>query len=441
MIDERSRIPGDGIAFQGGAHTSVSDGAREVRKPGVETPESPRLQEARTTRVPSSTRLAGVDGLRAIAALWVVLFHIHAFSHVRIAHLPGADLFLRSGYMGVSLFLVLSGFCLYVPFAAGRAARFRTGTFLVRRFWRLMPAYYASLAAVLVLNLGAGGWFGFHTLSPQMAVWQTLTHVTMLHTLFANTSQALNGAYWSLGLEWQWYLGLPLLILGARRWGFKRTMWAAVGCNVLYGLIFGVLRDHGIIAAQSGLATIVLPAQFPARVTEFVLGMLAAELYVSGRIRIWTRQIWAGIILLAPLHFLAADWSVSANVLRILSGTAHDFASGLVFFGLLCLVLCSDNLISTWASWPPLVAVGTMSYSLYLVHQPIVQGMAYVAAAHFHLTPMHTFLFLLALTPAILFAAWVMFMAVERHTLSSKRPSAASHAPAAAQAIPGPAGN
>ena len=81
----------------------------------------------------SSERLPGVDGLRAVAALWVVLFNMAAFSHAQFPQVPGLDLFLRSGSTGVSLFLVLSGFCLYLPFAGGRAARFKVGEFFRRR--------------------------------------------------------------------------------------------------------------------------------------------------------------------------------------------------------------------------------------------------------------------------------------------------------------------
>src|SRR5438105_8547852 len=127
----------------------------------------------------SEHRLRGVDGLRAVAALWVVLFHIHAFSGAHIGLIPGVDLFLRSGSTGVSLFLVLSGFCLYLPFAGGRSSRFKTGAFFRRRWRRLMPAYYASLPVSLALTLTGGTRLGFPHLTWSQTAFHILTHATL----------------------------------------------------------------------------------------------------------------------------------------------------------------------------------------------------------------------------------------------------------------------
>lgn len=357
-------------------------------------------------------RLAGVDGLRACAALWVVFFHIHAFSQARFAHVPGLDLILRSGSTGVSLFLVLSGFCLYVPFAGGRTHRFQTAQFFVRRCRRLMPAYYVSLVLAVAINLIGGAWLGFQHFTGRQLAWQVATHATLTHTLFPSTFYSLNGAYWSLGLEWQLYLGLPLLIVGIRRFGLRATALAAIACNVLYRLALEMLIQHGVVPRNSLLATAVLPNQLPGRWAEFVFGMIAAELYVTGQVKQWISKAKYAVIPLVLLSVLALNWPLS-----------HLLFGG-VFFILLSAVLASDNIVNRFFSWRPLVAIGTMSYSLYLVHQPVIEGLAFLLRAHAHLSPNTTFLALTALLPFVLLLAYALFMTVERRTLHSKRPSA-----------------
>src|SRR5438552_9713921 len=168
---------------------------------------------ARPATSAHSRRLQGVDGLRALAALWVVLFHIHAFSGAHVGLIPGLDLFLRSGSTGVSLFLVLSGFCLFLPFAGGRLHRFKAGEFFRRRCKRLMPAYYVALVLALALSVFTAGKWGLPGLTLGETAFQLFTHVALIHTLFPTAFYSLNGAFWSLGLAWQLYLSLPLLIL------------------------------------------------------------------------------------------------------------------------------------------------------------------------------------------------------------------------------------
>lgn len=359
-----------------------------------------------------TTRLPGVDGLRAVAALWVVLFHIHAFSEARLAYIPGLDLFLRSGSTGVSLFLVLSGFCLYLPFAGGRAGRFKTREFLLRRCRRLMPAYYVSLVLVVLLDFGLAAWIQpWHLSWPQMA-WQILTHATLTHTLFPGTFYSLNGAYWSLGLEWQLYLGMPILIWGILRFGLGKTTAAVLVWNVAYRLALGMAIGHGALARESVLATAVLPNQLPGRWAEFAFGMIAAELYVTRRIAPWASRGKYLLVLFIPLSLLASGWQLSHLIY------------GCVFFVLLSLVLASNNIVCVVFSWPPLVAIGTMSYSLYLVHQPIVQVLAYVIRVHGHASPAQTFLLLMLFLPMIMLIAWILFATVERRTLVAPRSQA-----------------
>ena len=348
--------------------------------------------------------------MRAAAALWVVLFHIRVFSGWTIQGVPGLDLLVRSGSTGVSLFLVISGFCLYRPFAAGRTDRFQVWAFLKRRGRRLMPAYYVSLLGTLVLVVMGGASAGFPTMTPPQVVGQAVAHALLIQTLLPSTFYALNGAYWSLGLEWQLYLMLPLLIWVARRRGIVVAVVLAIGVNVVYRLGLWLVVRHGSVAAGSLLATAVLPNLFPGRWAEFAYGMLAAELSASGRITprsTWYRLVRWSLLILVPAGFLLVNSPLSHLVF------------GGVFCVLLLIVLAGSNPIAAVFSWRPLVALGVMSYSLYLIHQPVIQALAYLLRVSAHLSPGRTFAVLLLLLPAIVGIAWVLFVTVERRTLTA----------------------
>ena len=357
-------------------------------------------------------RLGGVDGLRAFAALWVVSFHMRAFSGGKL--LPGLDTLVRSGSTGVSLFLLLSGFCLYVPYAGGRSDRFKTKRFLARRWWRLVPAYYASLALVVVAIAITAGRDGLPRLSGSSLAQQLVAHVAIVQQFFPSTFYGLNGAYWSLGLEWEFYLTLPILIWAARRWGIGRTVAAVVGINVSYLLALAAVVSGGL--THGSLATDVLPNLFLGRWGEFAFGMLAAELYTTGEVRRWAKKLRWGILGLVPLGL-----AISGDPI------AH-LVFGLVFFIVLCLVLADDNVIARVFSWTPAVVLGTMSYSIYLMHTPVLEIID-AALKGLGASPNAVFLGMIGLLPVVLFVSWLLFVTVERRSLSPAMLEAAPGAP------------
>lgn len=351
------------------------------------------------------SRLAAVDGLRAFAAMWVVLFHIRAFSGGKLP--PGADTFARSGSTGVSLFLVLSGFCLFLPYSGGRSHRFRSRSFFRRRWLRLVPAYYASIAVVVIAVILTSGRDGLAPLSGWSLAQQTGAHVGLVQQFFPSTFYGLNGAYWSLGLEWEFYLTLPLLIWVARRRGVVPTVAVVILVNVLYRFALAGITSGGLIAAHGALATDVLPNVFLGRWGEFALGMLAAELYTTGRLPQLVPKVRWGILVLVPLALAIAGDPIAHLVF------------GVVFFILLCLVLTRDNVVARAFSWKPIVILGTMSYSIYLIHTPVLEVMD-SQLAHLGWSPNKVCYALIALTPVVVFAAWLLFVSVERRSLSAE---------------------
>lgn len=355
---------------------------------------------------PVLNRLAGVDGLRAFAALWVVLFHVHLVSHASFPRVPFLDLFWTSGWTGVSLFLVVSGFCLYLPFAGGRQSRFHTLSFLRRRALRLLPAYYLSLALVVPLHLAfaksLGGTAGLTTTG---TLWHALAHATMTHIFFGDTFYSLNGVYWSLALEWEWYAALPLLVLVAARWGTFRAAFAAIAINLVYssGLQLAI-AEHWL--GNDLVAGAVLPNQLYGRLAEFALGVIAAELYVSGRLG-WTRRVRSFVPLALPAVVLAYNLPFSTIVF------------GGIFFVVLCVVLSGEGYVARGFAARPVAALGLMSYSLYLVHHPLLKVMGALIHRATHAGPNLEFVLLLASVPAIGVAAWLFFLVAERPTLSA----------------------
>jgi len=364
------------------------------------------MTQSATSR--AADRLAGVDGLRAFAAIWVVLFHVHLVSGASFPQVPFLDLFWTSGWTGVSLFLVLSGFCLYVPFAGGRQHRFKTVEFLRRRAWRLLPAYYLSLAFVVPLHLAFAKLLGGSSaLTATQTLWHALAHATMTHIFFPDTFYSLNGVYWSLALEWQWYAALPLLVLAAARWGVVKAAGAAIAINVVYSGTF-LLALHWHWLPDTGLLTgAVLPNQLYARIAEFALGVVAAELYVSGRLG-WVRPLRNLAPLVIPGVLVASYLPLSTIVF------------GALFFVLLCIVLTGEGYAARAFASKPVVALGLMSYSLYLVHHPLLKVFGSLLKRFLHVGPNAEFILLLATVPVVLVLAWLFFLVGERPTLSSR---------------------
>jgi peptidoglycan/LPS O-acetylase OafA/YrhL len=352
-------------------------------------------------------RLAGVDGLRAVAALWVVLFHIRAFSGANLG--PGLDILVRSGSTGVSLFLVVSGFCIFLPWAGGHGDGFRTRRFLARRCRRLLPAYYVSVLATLLVVVLSDGHLGLYPASLSTAAGQLAAHVTLTQTFLPQTFYALNGAYWSLGLEWQLYLALPLLIVAIGRFGVTRVMGAVVLVTLLYRVILTLLIAGHVVAADSLVTTAVLPNIILGRWAEFALGMIAAELFAARRIHLWATRLWWTPVLLIPLSF------------AVVGNEQSHIVYGAVFFVLLCVVLDTDNVVARAASWRPLAALGTMSYSLYLVHQPLIPILAAVFGIDPRSSARRAFVEVILLLPLIIVIAWLLFVTVEQRTLSERR--------------------
>jgi peptidoglycan/LPS O-acetylase OafA/YrhL len=180
--------------------------------------------------------IAPIEGLRGVAVLWVVAFHYMVVREGVFSADPwialagaasGANVMVHHGYLGVDLFFLITGFLLVLPWlraaeagTPGPAAR----EFYVRRAYRILPAYYVHLLVLFFLFLPLLRTLTYWKSELAFYLFNLSAHVTMLHytTPLTSASLGLNGALWTLALEAQWYLLLPLVAPL-----FARAPWAA----------------------------------------------------------------------------------------------------------------------------------------------------------------------------------------------------------------------
>ncbi len=283
-------------------------------RPATDAPDSPlEVEAALNSSAPltnqARSRMDVIDILRGTACLWVVLHHCLSGSQAAPGALDGLLAVLiavsKIGWVGVNLFLVLSGFCLYYPLVRKMGVsgvRLDLKTYVRRRALRILPAYYAALAVGM-------GVIAFHNARHHLPLasgfpgWPVFAlHLVMLFNLSPQSFGAYNGAFWSLALECQLYVVFPLLVWLAARRGVLLAIIGALCISVAAQLLtythFGILPNWpGNDNAAMGYTSL------PSRVFEFVAGMAAASLVA----RPTTPQAKrAGAIALALLPFCLA---------------------------------------------------------------------------------------------------------------------------------------
>lgn len=342
----------------------------------------------------SGRRLAGIEGLRAVAALSVMVGHFNL-------HLVPADLLspvihrvINAAGQGLTLFFVLSGFLLFGPFltAAARGAPVNIPQYFANRILRIYPAYVAIFAVVAfglglaytqpapLSDAGVAGTAGMLGRIDDPGI--IAANLLLVHTLTPWTIKTGLGVSWSLTTEICFYLVLPLLAFGAlhlsRRFGLRR---AAV--TVSLGMI-GV----GLACRIIGVAQ--LPAD-PA--TQFYLQWGGNWFAVYLRSILCQADLF-GVGMLAAVIFHAltvSDDTISRRSLHgvlwgalaaglVLTRAERDFGFAVAFAALLLIVTsCSGagrtGRLARLLEFAPIRGLGTISYSFYLWHLPVIWGL------------------------------------------------------------------
>jgi peptidoglycan/LPS O-acetylase OafA/YrhL len=305
---------------------------------------------------PRSRRLAGLDGVRGLAALYVVVNHVflRAFPGYPVDHAPFWAAWLIYGRFAVVVFIVLSGFSLALSPARHGWRLDSRSAFARRRARRILPPYWAALGLSLAV-----AWLVIP--QPGHGV-PDATSVVVNGLLVQNivAAHSPNAAFWSMAVEAQLYLLLPFLLLLVRRRGAV-VMVAVVAAVVT---MIGILGPH-----IARLDTFVIQSA-PDLAALFSVGILAAGIVAASDTRRSWPWGWLAIAAVTPVLVVVA-WRGSVWTLGHLYWI--DLAVGPAVASLLAALATGRPVVLLrLLDSRPLRSLGSFSYSLYLTHAPIV---------------------------------------------------------------------
>jgi peptidoglycan/LPS O-acetylase OafA/YrhL len=305
---------------------------------------------------PHRQRLVGLDGIRGLAALYVVINHVflRAFPGYPVDHAPFWAGWLIYGRFAVVVFIVLSGFSLALSPARHGWRVDGVSQFARRRARRILPAYWAALAFSLAV-----AWL----IAPQPGHGMPDAKSALVNGLLVQNivgAHSPNAAFWSMAVEAQLYLLFPLLLLIVRR----RSAIVMLATVTLVVAAVGIFGPH-----ISRVDTFVIQSP-PDLAALFAVGILSAGIVgASTARRSWP---WPWLALAAVMPVLATIWW-QGSVWTLDHLFWVDLALGPAIACLLAsLATGRPAALLRLLDSRPLRKLGLSSYSLYLTHAPIV---------------------------------------------------------------------
>jgi peptidoglycan/LPS O-acetylase OafA/YrhL len=352
-------------------------------------------------------RLAGLDGIRGLAALYVVVHHIFTrafpgYPHDRAPWWAGWFIF---GRFAVVVFIVLSGFSLALSAARHGWRLDNLWRYAGRRARRILPAYWAALAFSLAV-----GWY----LVAQPGQRAPDTKSVIVNGLLVQNvdfAPSPNRAFWSMAVEAQLYVALPLLLLMVRR----------VGGIVMVATVTLIVAAVGIAGAYNPRLHTFDVQSPPDLAALFAIGILAAGVVGAGSARKgWP---WAWLALAAVTPVLLAIWELG-SVWTLTHLLWVDLALGPAIACLLiALATGRPAPLTRVLDSRPIRRLGLVSFSVYLLHEPVVIVVYNrVLDQRYHHGPTAFLVMVAIVVPVTIALAWLFASVFERPFLRQRSP-------------------
>lgn len=305
-------------------------------------------------------RITELDGLRGLAILMVLIFHYARFQPSQHSVLYYLLLPIGLTWSGVDLFFVLSGFLIGGILIDHKNSANYFKAFYFRRIHRIFPVYYLLIGTFLIAR------FLFPTSDLFVSAMPAWAYILFAQNLFSPFLVTLGapwmGVTWSLAIEEQFYLLLPMIVRKVSRQGLLAVV---VAC------IFGAPLLRTALFLQ-GWRFEQLHPFFPCRTDALGLGVLAAIVFRSDVAKSWVRRnarfgyaVWAALLvaMLALLKF--RTWGVAATI-------GYSIVDLFYFVSMLLVLLAPVPVVQRALVWRWLRWLGTVSYCVYLIHEPIL---------------------------------------------------------------------
>jgi len=318
---------------------------------------SDRILRSLSRETSSGRFIPEMDGLRLVAISMVILYHLNGYLMTKTAFYergPAPDWLCRSalvGFHGVELFFVISGFILALPFAAHHlsgAPAVSLRKYYLRRLTRLEPTYFVAIFLLLALGI----WI--HPAPASAILPHLVASLLYLHNLIYGGQSTVIGVAWSLEIEVQFYLLVPVLTL------VFAIRSARLRRSALIGLTLATLAAQTLFVPHHPRVQLSILAylQF------FLIGFLLADIFLTEWKNSPSRGLYWDVVALAgwPTLFLALQFTLLTHWM----------------FPALVVVLYCAAFRGRWINrifcnrW--ITAVGGMCYSIYLIHYEVISA-------------------------------------------------------------------
>lgn len=380
----------------------------------------------------SDSHLLHLDSIRALTATYIVIHHaILQYYSGTMDDLTGIRKtiynFFVFGHVAVDIFIVLSGYSLMLSVVKNDYF-LKGGTllFLKRRVIRIIPPYYAAVGLSLLLIWSLiGNKTGTHwDVSIPVTYDDVIKHIFLVHDFFREGIEKINHVFWSIAVEFRIYLFFPFLVWLWRKKGATITLLATVIITIIGVILLYILHYYNkdIIADGTGVSPYII---------LFSLGMFSADISFSDNIYatavrkfISNLRIVGLMLLIIAFFVISIIITVALNKMNLPGGHSgflpvaiKDILVGIFTGFILLACLIPSPKASKYTSWlykallfEPFIFVGTFSYSLYLVHAPLLQVLTQYIIPILHLDNyLASLVLVLAGTPLIMLIAYLFF--------------------------------